>query len=105
MAENNIQAPTDRMRSLEDQVLRLETQLEGLKDKHDDLRDEVRTEILVLRKEIADLKDSIRLGFDGLREDIRSTRSLKTWVIGGMATGGSAIGAAIWHAIQIGIRQ
>lgn len=39
-------------------------------------------------------------GFSALRTDIQSLKSIRVWVIGGVAAGGSAAGTAIFHSIS-----
>ena len=53
-----------------------------------------------LSARIDNLETSIQNGFAKIGVDIRELRNLRTWVMLGVATGGSAIGSAIWHAIQ-----
>lgn len=95
---------TDEIRAIQDEIIRLKTRVDGLDDKHDDLRAEFKAEIMVLQRKIEGLQENIRLGFVAMQEDNRRTRSWQTWLIGGLTTGGSAAGAAIWHAIMAGVK-
>lgn len=54
-------------------------------------------------KRMGAFESQLTIGLDNIRTDIRSLRSIRTWVIGGVAAGGSAVGAAIWHAILTGL--
>jgi len=61
------------LRMTEDRLLRLETVQSGLSDKHEELRDEVRSEIKSLRNQISELKTKI----DDSHKDI-SDKFVKT---------------------------
>lgn len=39
-------------------------------------------------------------GFRAIRADIQSLKSVRVWVIGGVAAGGSAMGAVIFHSVS-----
>ncbi|GBD55721.1 hypothetical protein [Gluconobacter wancherniae] len=68
----------ERIRYLEDRVLKLETIAAGLGDGQSDLRAEMRTEIASLRTQITDLKDE-------LGSEIKTVGSKVDRVMGGKA--------------------
>jgi len=63
-----LEALRSALRLTEDRLLRLETVQSGLSDKHEELRDEVRSEIKSLRNQISDLKTRIDEGHRDLSE-------------------------------------
>ncbi|QDH16601.1 hypothetical protein [Swingsia samuiensis] len=73
-------------------------------DKFDAIEKQLCQHALLISQNSADtqsLKTQISDGFDKIHAEIQTLKSMRTWVISGIAAGGSAFGAAIWHAIQL----
>ncbi|WP_046901595.1 hypothetical protein [Gluconobacter oxydans] len=59
MPEIKDSASADPIRSLEDRVLKVETAHEMLSDRHDEFRQEMRTEVQSLRKDLQEVKSQL----------------------------------------------
>lgn len=62
------------------------------------VRSEARQDAMEKRTE--SLESKITHGFESVLSDIKGLRSIRAWVIGGIAAGRSAVGSAIFHALQ-----
>ena len=93
-----------RLRAAEDTALRLETRLDAVDAKHDDLRAELKAELLDVRRKINLMRDQILISVQDLGKKLDDTRSLRSWLIGALAAGGGSVGAgaavSFWHILK-----
>jgi len=87
------------IRVLQDRTLKLETYADGLNDKHDTLRSEVRTEIASLRNQIASLETKMETANKQINTKLDRLFGARSVVTAAITLLTSILGSGVVHLV------